>query len=405
MSGVGKPNARRKPSLFSLLLTGENHLRIGIQILSLRPGQVGGQEVLVRRLLARIAPMLGQDRTVVFLRPEVADDAAWRSVLAHPAIETACERPEQHYGEGYADWSLQLLRDAAIDVVFFPLFFFFPRPLPIPVAVHVPDLQHEYCPEYFPAEQLSWRRERIPESVALADAVITGSQFSAGTLRERLNADPERLHVIPNGGFLPEEIRAADGHADPPAGLPVDSPFVFYPAADWPHKNHETLLKAMAIMVSRGRAEHLVLSGMLTQSGNRLGEIASQLGIAERVHVLGCVEQHRLVALYRRASVMAFPSRFEGFGLPLVEAMQLGCPIVASRAAGVVETAGDAALFCDDLPEAWADTLAATLDLPEILDGLRRRGVARAVGFDWDEAAVRYLRLFRQLAAGGVRTL
>jgi glycosyltransferase involved in cell wall biosynthesis len=378
-------------------------MRIGIQILSLRPGQVGGQEVLVRRLLARIAPMLGQDRIVVFLRPEVADDAAWRSALTHPAIETACERPEQHYGEGYADWSLQLLRDAAIDVVFFPLFFFFPRPLPIPVAVHVPDLQHEYCPEYFPPEQLSWRRERIPESVAMADAVITGSDFSAATLRERLNADPERLHVIPNGGFLSEEIRSAEHEPTSLAGLPISSPFIFYPAADWPHKNHETLLKAMAILGRRGRTEHLVLSGMLTQSGKRLREMASHLSILERVHFLGCVEQRQLVAIYRRAVLMAFPSRFEGFGLPLVEAMQLGCPIVASRAAAVVEVAGDAAVFCDDTPEAWAETLAATLDSPEVLEDLRRRGAVREKDFDWDQAAVRYLALFRQLAVAGPR--
>ena len=435
-------------------------MRIGIQLLSLRPGQVGGQEVLVRRLLTRIAPMLGGDQIVVFMRPELTHDATWQPALAHPAIETAAARPEEHYGDGYADWSLQILRDAVVDVVFFPLFFFFPRPLPIPVAVHVPDLQHEFCPEYFPPEQLSWRRERIPESVALADAVITGSQFSAGTLRDRLHADPTRLHVIPNGGFLSEEIQDClpdlGGHhrASPldvlpvtpplnkggqggvmegklsasneepplvppwqggkqedldsqsrkvntqlPADLPDGVPFVFYPAADWPHKNHETLLRAMAILAGRGRPEHLVLTGMLSQSGDRLPALADQLGIADRVHFLGCVEQNRLIAIYRRAALMAFPSRFEGFGLPLVEAMQLGCPIVASRAAAVVETAGHAAVFCDDSPEAWADALTTTLDSSDLRADLARRGRTRAADFDWDCCAAQYLALFRTLAA------
>ncbi len=397
-------------------------MRIGIQILSLKPGQVGGQEVLVRRLMARMAPMLGRDRLVVFLRPELASEPVWRPVLDHPAIEAATARPEEHYGEGYADWSLQVLRDAVLDVVFFPLFFFFPRPLPIPVAVHVPDLQHEFYPEYFPPEQLAWRRERIPESVAMADAVVTGSEFSAATLRERLHADPCRLHVIPNGGFLPEEIRAAEENRvrslfqSPSAGsltkgvakkasdpLFSDPSFVFYPAADWPHKNHETLLRAMAILAGRGRAEHLVLTGMLSRSGERLGALADQLGIAGRVHFLGNVEQNRLIGLYRRARLLAFPSRFEGFGLPLVEAMQLDCPIVASRAPAVVETAGDAAVFCDDSPEAWADALASTLDSPELLADLRRRGSARAAAFDWDQAATRCLGLLRELGGRGPR--
>lgn len=180
-----------------------------------------------------------------------------------------------------------------------------------------------------------------------------------------------------------------------------DLPFVFYPAADWPHKNHETLLRAMAILAGRGRAEHLVLTGMLSQSGERLHALADGLGVSGRVHFLGNVEQDRVIGLYRRARLLVFPSRFEGFGLPLVEAMQLGCPIVASRAPAVVETAGDAAVFCDDSPEAWADALASTLDSPELLADLRRRGSARAAAFDWDQAATRCLGLLRELGGKG----
>jgi glycosyltransferase involved in cell wall biosynthesis len=390
-------------------------MRIGVQILSLRPGQVGGQGVLVRRLLKHLAPRLADDRLVVFLRPELAAEPACAAVCDHPAVEAVVENPELHHGDGYANWNQQLLDRAELDVVYFPLMFFFPRPLPVPVAVYVPDIKHEYFPEYFPPDQLAWRRERIPESVALADAVITGSQFSARTLRERLGAPEAKLHVIPPGGFPAEELppRATgtsqtrpcverptvEARAElPPTGLPMPpSSLIFYPAADWPHKNHETLLRALAILAARGRTEHLALTGMLSQRGETLRGLTAELGLSVRVHFLGRVSQDELIHLYRSAELMAFPSRFEGFGLPLVEAMQLGCPIIASKAEAIVETAGDAAIFCDDSPEAWADALVAVLDDAAIRSDLRRRGHKRAGDFDWNRCASEHLALLRRL--------
>ncbi len=375
-------------------------VRIGIQVLSLKPGQVGGQEVFVRRLLRHLVPQLGDERLVLFLRPELASEPACDALCAHPRVEAVVENPERHYGDGYAAWNLRLLERAALEVVYFPLSFFYPRPLPLPVVLHVPDIQHEYFPEYFPPEQLAWRRERIPESIALADAVITYTSFSADGLREKLGADPARLHVIPAGGFLENEIYPGTGDATATSDSAGGHPFIFYPAADWPHKNHETLLRAMAILAERGRTEHLLLTGMLSQRGGALRILTDDLGLSDRVHSLGCVSQEQLIRLYRTAELMAFPSHFEGFGLPLVEAMQLGCPVVASKAEGVVETAGDAAIFCDDDPHAWAETLASVLDNAELRADLRRRGHERVAHFDWNRCAAEHLALLRELGRG-----
>ena len=373
-------------------------MRIGIQLLSLRPGQVGGQGVFIRRLLQHLAGQLGDDRLVVFARPELAGEPLFAELASDARVEMVVENPEAHYGDGYADWNLRLLDAARLEVAFFPLSFFFPRPLPLPVVLHVPDLQHEYFPEYFPPDQLAWRRERIPESVELADAVITYTQFSARGLLEKLGADKRKLHIIPAGGFTKSEFHAArmpDNWPPPPLSV---QPFIFYPAADWPHKNHETLLNALALLAERGRPEHLALSGMLSQRGDALRDLADQRGIADRVHFLGCVSQDELMALYRAATLMAFPSRFEGFGIPLIEAMQLGCPVVASKSAAIPETAANAAVYCKDDPASWAEAIEQVCSLPVMRRNLQARGHTRANEYDWNRSAQLHLTLFRRAA-------
>lgn len=371
-------------------------MRIGIQLLSLQPGTIGGVEGYVRRVLRAMIPQLGVDRLVLFLRPAAAATEVWRSVCGDVRVETVTHDPTAHYGEGYERWNLELLAAARLDAVFFPLSFFYPRPLPIPVAMHIGDIQHEYFPRNFSAEQFAWRRERIPESVRLADAVITDSHFSAECMRERYGPGEGRIHVVPLAGFDEQEIRSQPAPMGPPAC--DGQPFILYPAGDWPHKNHATLLRALRVMADRGRPEHLVLTTMVTPERNELQRRIEQLDLAGRVHSLGCVSTERLIGLYRSARLMAFPSLFEGFGLPLVEAMQLDCPVVASKAGAVVETAGGAALHCDDDAEAWADAMIRIADDVAERQELIAAGRRRAADFDWDRCAARHLRILRGIA-------
>lgn len=372
-------------------------MRIGIQLLSLKPGTIGGQEVFIRRLLRHVIPQLGAERLVLFLRPEVASDAEFAAFATDGRVETVVQDPEPHYGPGYADWNLAQIDAARLDVIYFPLSFFFPRPLPLPVLLHVPDLQYLYFPEYFPAEQLSWRHERIPESVALADGVVTYTDFCRDSICEKLEAAVEKVHVIRAGGFLPEAL--SESGACPPPGFDTDGPpFVFYPAADWPHKNHETLLEAFALLGGDDRRLRLVLTGMLSQRGEQLRRRILELGLGARVACLGCVPQAGLIWLYRHARVMAFPSRFEGFGLPLVEAMQLGCPVVASRADAVRETAGEATVYCNDDPRSWAAAIRSIASDDNRRADLRRRGFAQAARYNWQQCAADHLRLLRGIA-------
>ncbi|MBK8914664.1 MAG: glycosyltransferase family 4 protein [Phycisphaerales bacterium] len=378
-------------------------MRIGIQVLSLKPGSVGGQEVFVRRLLSQLPDQLGADRLVLFARPQFVVHPDLDALVRDRRVEVIAENPEPQYGPGYSDWVTRLLDDAALDVVCYPLSFFFPRPLSVPVVLHVPDIQHEYFPEYFSDEQLAWRRERIAPSVALADTIVTYSQFSARCLRERMFVPPDALQVIPSAGFTTAETASLRADWDPAHArstrvLP-DAPFVLYPAGDWPHKNHETLLQAFALLARAGRPEHLVLTGMISQRRDELIRLIDRHGLSARVHLLGCVRRRDLIGLYSSAAALAFPSRFEGFGQPLIEAMQMGCPVVASRAAGVMETAGEAAVFADDDPVSWAERLVEVLANEALQEELVKRGARRAAEFDWEHCARRHLQILRSTAS------
>jgi glycosyltransferase involved in cell wall biosynthesis len=164
-------------------------------------------------------------------------------------------------------------------------------------------------------------------------------------------------------------------------------PFLLYPANPWPHKNHARLYEAFALVRQRRPELRLVLTGT--------GHAAA---LPDGVENRGRVPFDELVRLYRTASALVFPSLYEGFGLPPVEAMACGCPVAASNAASLPEVCGDAAELFDPLsPEDMARAIDAVLAEPA---GYTERGLARARIFDWDSTARAHEDVYRRLAAG-----
>jgi glycosyltransferase involved in cell wall biosynthesis len=251
-----------------------------------------------------------------------------------------------------------------LDTVHYPLTIALPR-LAVPTAVTVHDLQHLDHPELFSRAERLWRARTHERSARDADAVIVPSQFVRRRAIELLGLPPEHVHAIP-WGVDHDRFRP---------GAEEREPFLLYPARPWPHKNHARLFEALGLLRQERPELRLVLTG-----GGHEGR-----PVPAGVEVLGLVRGDELASLYRRTACLVFPSRYEGFGQPPLEAMACGCPVAAARAGALPEVCADAAvLFDPDDPEAIA---AGVLETLERAGELRGRGLVHAERFTWAASA------------------
>jgi glycosyltransferase involved in cell wall biosynthesis len=176
-------------------------------------------------------------------------------------------------------------------------------------------------------------------------------------------------------------------------------PFVLYPAALWPHKNHATVLEAVAQLAVDSLTVCAVFPGIDKGQGAAIRARAHALGLASQLRLPGFVDRRELVALYRRAAVMAYPSFFGPENLPPLEAFALGCPVVAADVDGSREQLGDAALLVDPVDaRAFAAAIAQVLRHPELRQTLVERGHARARRFTADHFAAGALTMIDEMA-------
>ncbi len=335
---------------------------IGISLLTLVPGELGGSETYVRGLLRGLQEVGSHDYRV--LLPPAAPEAAEGLPAVAAPYRLARTPRERIVAMGAAAARPAPLRAllADADVVHYPLTIRIPSGL-APSVVTLHDVQHLELPGLFPRSELLFRRLVWHPSIRGADRVIVLSEFVRARAVERLGLADERIRVVPSG----------IDHAELTPGGERET-FLLYPARRWPHKNHERLFAAFAVL----RRAHPELRLVLTGGGGNGS-------VPEGVEDLGLVPRARLVALLRSASALVFPSLYEGFGLPVLEAMACACPVACSNAGALPEVAGDAArLFDPHDPEAIAAGVAEVLSdrAPWI-----ERGLARAALYSWEQTA------------------
>jgi glycosyltransferase involved in cell wall biosynthesis len=247
-------------------------------------------------------------------------------------------------------------------------------------VVTVQDLVLYRRPETMSSYNRTYLRRTLPRVVEAADRIIATSRDTADGLAELLGVPQDRIRVAPPG--IGERF-----YGPPPAAAPVAGPYVLAVGTREPRKNLPRLAEAMRLLRSEGRPEQLVIAG-----GRGWGDV--ELG--DDVRVLGPVSEEVLHALYAGAACLAYPSLEEGFGLPPLEAMAAGCPVVASNAGALPDVCGEAAVLVDPLSaESIADGIRRALRDAE---ALRRLGHERAEGFTWSRACERVVEVYRELA-------
>ncbi len=236
----------------------------------------------------------------------------------------------------------------------------------------------------------------VGEKWAKIDHVITDSDCSRRDLMERVGVPDDRITVVYPGVdanvFRPPESEVSAG------AVSSGRPYVLCVSGGDPTKNLETLIDAFAALPSSMRDEHdLVLAGDLRRREDLRTRVAER-GIAAQTHFPGLVSDERLVELYQRASLFVFPSRYEGFGLPVLEAMACGCPVVCSNAASLPEVTGDAALLVEPLnTEGFTHGMLTMLADGETKRKFRHRGLGQVARFSWHETARKTVQVYSHL--------
>ena len=349
-------------------------MRVALSLLTYVPGTTGGSEIYVRELTHELRRS-GVD-LLVLVNPSAA--GAWHEV------------PTSIGGRGGAGRVGKLLRLAeatlhpgrlrsvleTADVVHYPLTVALPS-VGRPSVTTLHDLQHRDLPQLFTRATRRYRALAYDRAARSADLVIVPSAFVRERAIALLGLDPARIVAIHHGVDHVRFRPASDAR----------EPFLLYPARPWPHKNHARLLAALELLRRASPELRLVLTGAGTET------FAGRPGVEAR----GAVPPEELVTLYRRASCLVFPSLYEGFGLPLLEAMACGTPVAAARASAIPEVCGDAAVLFDP-----ADAAAIASGVAEALQRTPELGVLglrQAATFTWERAAAAHESAYRAVAA------
>ena len=354
--------------------------RIGINALYLTPGDVGGTEIYLRELLEALARIDANNLYFVFTNLETGADLVPRQANFQRKAQTvrARCRPARILWE-----QTVLPLEAAryrLDVLFNPGFTSpFLAPCPSITVFH--DLQHKRHPEHFRPFDLPFWRLLLWMAAHRSRHLIATSQATRADLQHFYRIPAKSATVIPHG--VGDRFFALDRSRT--------EPYLLYVATLHPHKNHERLLRAYA---RRPRRERLVLAGLAGFHAKAVEALIAQLHLGDSVHLTGWIPREELYGLYARAAACVIPSTFEGFGMPVLEALAAGIPTACSDIPPLRESAGDAALFFDPLDE---NAISAALDRITEDEPLRRTlaqsGPQQARLFTWENTARKTLEI------------
>jgi len=368
-------------------------LRIGVNALYLIPGGVGGTEIYLRSLLAALAGIDAVNQYVVFTNRETGADLvpAQPNFLEAPQSVRAANRPARLV------WEQTVLPRAAhharLDVLFNPGFTA-PAFCSCPSVTVFHDLQYKRHPEFFRWFDLPFWRVFLYAAAHRSRLLIADSEATRADLLRYYRLPEAKIRVVPLGVdpvFF--EIERGDLRN-----------YLLYVSTLHPHKNQERLIRAFARFHGKHPEFRLVLAGMRGFHSDAVDRQIAAVGLADAVQVTGWIPREELHKLYRHAFACLYPSEFEGFGIPVLEALAAGIPTACSAIEPLASLALDAALQFDPADE---DAIFAAMERltgdRELRQRLAREGPRRASEFTWRRCAEATLGAIREAAGARSR--
>jgi alpha-1,3-rhamnosyl/mannosyltransferase len=369
-------------------------VKIAINMLWCVPGRVGGSEEYFVRQLTGLREITEPFDITVFA-PRGFSNAHPEIAQSFPVIESThnCERREVRvFTEN--TW-------LAKQTVNFDLVHHGGGTIPSrgndKTLLTIHDAQYLSYPEYFGAVKLAYLRNRVPSALRRATAIATPSEYVRKTLIDSFGVSSEKICVVRHGveqhigqGATSEvELRAKFGLGN--------ARILFLPAITHPHKNHEFVLRMLA-SVWKDTSIKLVMAGGIGLGEARVNELINELDLADRALRIGRVDSADRDGLIKMSVALVFPSLYEGFGAPVLEAMALGTPVIASNCGSLPEVIGDGGLVLPLVEAAWASALT---EVHARRDELVRRGHARAAQFTAAHSAQDLCRAFEYALGAG----
>ena len=355
-------------------------VRIGVNALYLIPGGVGGTEIYLRELLAALAELDQTDEYLVFTNLETQSDLIpkqanfqWKPQAIHARFRPARILWEQ----------IVLPVEAAryrLDVLFNPGF---TAPIfsPCRQVTVFHDLQHKRHPEHFRWFDLPFWRLLLWASAHRSHRLIAVSEATRSDLLRFYRIPRERVAVV-HHGVEPAFSRLDRSHTEP---------YLLCVSTLHPHKNLARLIRAYG---RKKRDFRLILAGLRGFHTETIERLIEEMGLQDSVQITGWVPRDELYSLYERARAFVYPSTFEGFGMPVLEALAAGIPVACSDIPPLREVAGDAALYFDPLNE---DDIASAIERvmtdASLQERLATAGHERARPFTWERCAEQTLKI------------
>ncbi len=367
-------------------------LRIGINALYLIPGGVGGTEIYLRSLLAALADIDSENEYIIFTNRETGGDLvpARTNFHYHPQSVRAVHRPMRLVWE-QTGMPLAVKR-ARIDVLFNPGFTC-PAVCPCPSVTVFHDLQHKRHPEHFRWFDLPFWRLFLYLAARRSQLLVAVSKATGDDLQRYYGLPAGKIRVVPEG-VDNRFFEIGQNRSSVPA-----EPFLLVVSTSHPHKNLDRLISAFASFRKERPGFRLVIAGLRGFYADRLEEQIRELQLTDSVCLTGWIPRDELYDLFLRAKAFLYPSTFEGFGLPVLEALAAGIPSACSNIEPLHSLAGEAALQFDPADDkAILDAMRRLTSDEALQRELSQRGPARAAVFSWHKCAEATLAALREAA-------